>query len=177
MSPPATARTSRHSCGQSLKRLGAATLPRELVAHIGRDLAHGDRASFRGFLSRELLVAQQRDAHIRRGVAQGAADALLLAPSVTYLFALALGAIGLEWVFRGGIEGADPGRVANDVLDIDYALAGLWIGRLVSRDGAARARLDDLKVIGKSAWPTHEGWFDRAEAVGRDEALATFLAG
>jgi hypothetical protein len=28
----------------------------------------------------------------------------------------------------------------------------------------ARARFDDLKLIGAAAWPTHEVWFDRAQA-------------
>lgn len=160
---------------RTLKRMAAATLPRDLVAEIGRDLSRGDRTTFRDFLRRELLISQQRDAHIRRGVSRDAAEALLRAPSVSYLFALAVGAIGLEWIFRGGIENADAGRVANDVLDIEYAIAGVWVGRLVSTDTGARLRFDDLKVIGASAWPTHASWFARAEAVGPDEALSSLL--
>jgi hypothetical protein len=157
---------------QTLKRLGAASLPRDLVARIGRDLADGDRSSFRNFLGRELLVTEQRHAHVRRGVPHGVADALLVAPSLSYLFALAIGVVGLEWVFKGGIEGADERRVANDVLDIEYVLAGLWVGLLISRDAGARSRLEDMKVLGKSAWPTHAAWFDRARAIEPQDAPA-----
>ncbi len=149
----------------TLNELGRASLPRDLVARVGRDLAEGNRGSFRDFLRRELLITQQRDAHVRRGVSEKAADALLLAPSVSYLFALAVGVIGLEWVFRGGVQGAAAGRIANDVLDIEYILAGLWVGRLVSDDAGVRHRFEDLKAIGASAWPSHADWFARATAV------------
>ena len=100
------------------------------------------------------------------------ADALLVAPSLSYLFALAVGVVGLEWVFKGGIEAADERRVANDVLDIEYVLAGLWVGVLISRDAGARSRLEDIKVLGKSAWPAHAAWFDRAHAVEPKDAAA-----
>jgi hypothetical protein len=154
---------------QALKGIARTALPHELVARIGADLAQGDRTTFRDFLRSQLLITEQRNAHVRRGVAVQAADALLCAPSVSYLFALAVGAIGLEWLFTGGIDTARPGRVANDVLDIEYLLAGLWIGRLVSTDARARSRFDDLKMIGASAWPSHADLFGRAEAIGPDD--------
>lgn len=162
---------------QTLKAMTGVTLPREAVARIGRDLAQKDRASFRDFLQSHLLIAEQRNAHVRRGVSVESADALLQAPSVTYLFALAVGAIALEWVFKGGVEGAGPGRVANDILDIEYHIAGLWIGRLVSDDAGARARFEDLKVIGAAAWPAHSEWFDRAKALSPGEAISSLHAG
>ena len=73
--------------------------------------------------------APQAHGHVRRGVPGSHADALLQAPCVTYLHALALGALALEWACLGGIEGAKPNRVANDVLDVQYQITALWVAR------------------------------------------------
>jgi hypothetical protein len=101
---------------QKLKNMAGTVFPRELLARVGEDLARGDRRSFREFLVTVYSVERLRDAHVRRGVARENADALLAAPSVSYLFALAVGALGLEWMFRGGVETASPRRVANDMV-------------------------------------------------------------
>jgi hypothetical protein len=86
-------------------------------------------------LIRTLRIDEQRNAHVRRGVRGDVADALSHAPAVSYIFALAIGALGLEWLFRGGVDTAAPDRVANDILDLEYAIAALWVGRLASADG------------------------------------------
>jgi len=44
------------------------------------------------------------------------------------MHALATGVIAFEWAILGGIGSARGGRVANDVLDVEYALAGIWWG-------------------------------------------------
>jgi hypothetical protein len=153
---------------QKLKNI-ATVFPRDLVARVGNDLAKDDRQSFREFLVGVYGIERLRDAHVHRGVAQVNADGLLSAPSVSYLFALAVGALGLEWMFRGGVDTANPRRVANDILDIEYAIPALWIGQLVAKDKGARQRFDDLKVLGAAVWPRHAKWFGRAEAVHPDD--------
>lgn len=158
------AEDSRQSM-QTLKKIAKASFPREDIALVGNDLAKDDRTSFRGVLMSALRLDEQRNAHVRRGVAEHAADALRQAPSISYLFALGFGALGLEWVFRGGIENAAPERVANDILDLEYGIAGMWVGRLVSEDRRARSRFEDLKVIGTSCWPGQTEWFERAKAL------------
>ena len=158
---------------QKLKSIAKTSFPRRLIARIGNDLSKHDRQSFREFLATTYSIERLRDAHIRRGVVRENADALLAAPSVSYLFALAVGSIALEWMFRGGIENADPRRVANDILDIEYAIPSLWIGQLVAEDKRARDRFDDLKALGAATWPNHSEWFWRAEAVDPCDLLCT----
>ena len=150
---------------QSLTSSARSSFPADVLAPVGRDLERDDRGSFRGLLIGVMRIEHQRDAHVRRGVAKAVADGLLVAPAVSYLFAFAVGAIALEWTVRGGIESANPRRVANDVLDIEYGMAALWIGRLVAKDAGARQRFEDLKVLGAATWPNHREWFQRAEAV------------
>ncbi len=161
--------TDSRAMMQKLKAIANASFPRELLARVGDDLSKDDRRSFREFLVNVYSVERLRDAHVRRGVPQANADALLVAPSVSYLFALAVGAIGLEWMFRGGIDTASPRRVANDILDIEYAIPALWIGQLVAKDNGARQRFDDLKVLGAATWPSHAQWFGRAQTVHPDD--------
>jgi hypothetical protein len=154
---------------QKLRDIARSTFPRDLIARIGGDLARGERATFRELVAGVIRVEQQRDAHVRRGVPKDLADALLDAPGVSYLFALAVGVVALDWLFRGGIESAKPRTVANDVLDIEYIIPALWIGGLVARDDGARERFDDLKVLGAATWPSHAQWFGRAQTVHPDD--------
>jgi hypothetical protein len=100
----------------------------------------------------------------------------MAAPSVSYLFSLAVGALGLGWVFRGGVERAEPRRVANDILDIEYLFSALWVGRLISHDAGARNHFGDMKALGAVWWPSHAQWFEQAEAFDLNEALSGFLA-
>jgi hypothetical protein len=59
--------------------------------------------------------------------------------------------------------------VANDILDIEYAIPALWIGQLVAKDKGARQRFDDLKILGSATFPNHAEWFGRSGAVHPDD--------
>ncbi len=157
---------------QTLKASAASSFPHELVKRIGNDLEKKDRASFREFVQNSLRFEMLRDAHVRRGVEAKFANALMEAPSVTYLYALAIGLLGLGWTFTGGIDTASPNRTSNDALDIEYMIPALWAGRLISADVGARTRFDDFKALGATWWPHHREWFDSAVAMGPDDALS-----
>jgi hypothetical protein len=160
---------------QTLKALGRPSIPRDVLTRISNDLARDDRTSFREFLQSVLLFDRQRDAHIRRGVSPETANALMATPAVTYIYALAIGVLALEWTFKGGIESASQGRVANDILDVEYLIAALWVGRLVTRDAGARDHLEDLKVLGATWWPSHAEWFARIKALDSREAISRIV--
>lgn len=160
---------------QALKSSSVQSIPPDMRARSSKDLAKGDRTSFQELLREALRIDSIREAHVRRGVRAEIAAALTLEPSVSYLFPLAIGALGLGWLFEGGVESASPGRAANDVLDIEYLIAALWSGQLISRDGRSRDRFEDLKALGAACWPSHANWFARAKAFDSGEAVLELM--
>lgn len=161
-----------HETMQKLKSLGRPVWPPDLTRQIARDLSGGNRSSFQKLLCETLQFRMQRDAHVRRGVLAEYADALMKAPSVTYLFALGMGVLGLRWIVEGGIESARPARVANDVLDTDYVLAAFWAGRIITHDTRARAYVADLKAVASAWWPSYASWFERVSVPEPNQVLA-----
>lgn len=157
---------------QTLKSIARPAFPPELMRRISTDLTKGSRTSFRDLLRAALQFNAQRDAHVRRGVLPQHAEALMTAPSVSYLFALATGVLGLRWTFEGGVDSAKPTRTANDVLDIEYVLAAFWLGHLVTRDARARVYIADLTAVASVWWPNHTSWFERVTVDEPSQALA-----
>jgi len=150
---------------QKLTGLATPSLATDILAEIGKQLADGDRRILRELLVAALPLAAHRDALVRRGIPPAIATRLTDQPSVSALYAMALGAIALEWTVRRGIESARAGRVGNDVTDIEYAIAALWTGDLLSEDRRARERYQDLQTLGAAAWPDAAAWFGRGQAL------------
>ncbi len=161
-----------HETMKILKSIGRLALPPDLTRQIARELASGNRINFQNLLCEKLQFSMQRDAHVRRGVLAQYADALMEAPSVTYLFALGMGVLGLRWTVEGGVESARPARVANDVIDTDYVLAAFWAGRIITHDARARAYVADLKAVASAWWPNYASWFERVSVPEPTQVLA-----
>lgn len=154
-----------HAIMKNLRETAARSLIPSSLARVGEDLAINDRRSFRELLIAALPPAAHGEALVRRGVPVALAKRLTEQPSVSALYAMALGAIALEWTVRRGIETANPQRVGNDVTDIEYAIAAIWIGDMLSVDGRARERYKDLQMLGAAAWPDSAHWLTRGRAI------------
>ncbi|WP_437513040.1 hypothetical protein [Sorangium sp. So ce1099] len=154
-----------HDMLSRLAKLAEPSLHPKYVNQISKELAASDRSSFRRLLVQALPASQHRDAMVRRSVPFWIAQRLTDVPSVSTLFAMAVGAIAFEWTIRRGVATARPERVGNDIIDIEYAIAGIWIGGFVSNDTKSRARYQDLQVLGSAIWPDHASWLMRADAI------------
>lgn len=142
---------------QTLDEIVTAVIDRGRRAAISRDLAAGDRATFRDFA----VEALPRSAHVpslAKITSLEVAEALWATPSITAMHALAMGILALEWVIRGGVHTAKAKRVANDVLDWEYAITAFWATGLSCKDEGSWKRLGDLRVLGTSLWPDFAGW-------------------
>jgi len=69
-----------------------------------------------------------------RGATKQAALHLSSAPSVSAAFISAFGAVALYWLAVGGLDGALPDKLTNDLLDIEYAVLGSLSIDLLSKD-------------------------------------------
>lgn len=123
----------------SLAAMVEGSMDRSTRARIARDLAERSRTSFRKFCGDSLVLVGYREAAVRRGVDPVIADKLTAEPTISVMHAPAMGVIAFQWAILGGIEAAHGERVANDVLDVEYALAGIWSGGLVTDDGGAES--------------------------------------
>jgi len=71
---------------------------------------------------------------ISAGYSQEAARDLASPAGATYRVLLAMGCVALRWFLRGGIEGAGPELLTNDLVDADYAVTASYCAGLVTCD-------------------------------------------
>ena len=143
---------------QGLDDIAAPVTDRSRRAAISRDLARGDRSTFREFAKEAL----RRDAYqpvLAKITSPEIAEALWATPSITAMHAVAMGLLALEWVVQGGVHTAKAKTVANDVLDWEYAITAFWTEGFCCEDGGSLERFDDMRELGGSLWPDSAGWF------------------
>ena len=142
-----------------LDDIAAPVTDRNRRAEISRDLARGDRSSFREF-AEEALPRSAYQPSLAKITSPQIAETLWRAPTVTAMHAVAMGLLALEWVLRGGVHTAKAKRAANDVLDWEYAISAFWSEGFCCCDEGAWERFEDMRVLGRSIWPEFTSWFD-----------------
>lgn len=143
---------------QALDKVAAPVTDRRERASVSDDLARGNRGNFRK-LAIAVLQRSVNEAALAKITSARVAAALWATPSVTALHALAMGLLALEWVMRGGVHSASPKRVANDVLDWEYALTAFWTEGYCCADRGAADRFEDMRILGQAVWPDFVPWF------------------
>lgn len=61
-------------------------------------------------------------------------DAALIPQSFVLRFAVAGYLLAIDWIRRGGIEGAPPERLGNDVVDMNYVAMATYFDDLLTKD-------------------------------------------
>lgn len=111
---------------KSLKKPGLVNLRSKPDSTIIRLLAEWYRAEY------------VRDQALRDKAPRNGAAALALAPGVYSHAISALDALALDWLARGGLDGAKPERISNDFFDLDYVVSATFGSGLLTRDQRAK---------------------------------------
>lgn len=89
-----------------------------------------------------------------RGVANEASVRLSSEPSVSAAFISAFAAVALYWLALGGLDGASPEKLTNDLLDMEYAIVGSLSVGFLSKDKRASAVCEAMSMASRErrAW-------------------------
>jgi len=101
-----------------------------------------------------------------RGASPETALRLATEPSAYGGFLSGMAAIGLYWLAFGGLEGAKPEDVTNDLHDLEYGILGALSHSLLTAD----KRLKVIHYAIRSGYLGRKEWFARACTVGPEKA-------
>jgi hypothetical protein len=81
-------------------------------------------------------------------------DPTVLPQTFVLRFAVASYLLAIDWIRRGGVEGASPQKLGNDVVDMNYVATSMYFDDLLTRDEKmislyAEARWYVCNIFGK----------------------------